>query len=206
MISFPTVDTYLVFYSPGTSGAFISSLIYEFLVEPKQIIPIGERGDAHERARYYISNWRIRRGQFDKVFPTYKNITPINPSIPLIIQQHELPANNEDYDFLLNKFPKSKLIFISYTEKDIPIINENIERKLNSIEMLSKYKTDIDLNYLNLKVDEKYKHRILDFNDITVAPLKILQILSDITKKSVNNVVATNYKDYLKKQNAYAIF
>lgn len=206
MICYPSTDTYIIFYSQGTCGAFISSLIYEFLIEPDQIIPISERGDAHKRANYYTNNWRIQRNQTDKVFPTFKNITPINPHIPLIIQQHELPQGEEDYKFILQKFPKNKLIFIRYTENNIPIIEKNIDYKLNSLEMISKYKTSINLNYLNLELNQNFKHTILEFNDIIFNSDKILKILSGITKSPINNTVAENYKDYLKKQNIHAIY
>jgi hypothetical protein len=205
MICYPSTDTYIIFYSQGTCGAFISSLIYEFLIEPDRIIPISERGDAHKRANYYTSNWRLQRNQPGNFFPNFKNITPINPHIPLIIQQHELPQGEEDYKFIFQKFPKNQLIFISYKENNIPIIEKNIDYKLNSLEILSKYKTSINLNYLNLKPNQNFKHTILEFDDIIFNSNKILKILSNVTKSPINNIVISNYEDYLKKQNIHAI-
>jgi hypothetical protein len=155
MRQYSDTDAYLITYGWGTSGSFISSLIYDFLFDPEDFIPFSEEGNSHERLVNCYNNWDApqeyaRHPNRRSMGFVYDHVSPIKSDIPLIMLDHNFPNFND----LFSIYPKCKVIAISFTPKDVPRI------KGNTFYKILKYKgmaTDFDKErYNNIRIEEKF--------------------------------------------------
>lgn len=107
---------YLVNWLGGTSGAFITALLSQFIdatLNEADII-FSQHGDSHSLAdRAYTKNIRIIPGPDDRSgIHTYKYIRPQNETKPLVMIDHSEP----DYSELFDIFPNCKNIVVSVSD------------------------------------------------------------------------------------------
>lgn len=216
MTQYPDTEVYLVSYCWGTCGSFISSLIYDFLFNPEEVIPFSKEGNSHERLINCHNNWNVRQEYNTHPFRRevgfiYDHISPINSNKPLILLDHRFPV----FDNLFSIYPKCKNIIISFTPKDVPRIKGNTFYKLkllksNSLETVQDFNTykhniaAIEEKFMNLdlKCPVEYSKNInvLPMYDIIHHKEKTLMLLSQVTQRPITKKITEIYNQYLEAQ------
>jgi hypothetical protein len=109
-------DVYLVNWMGGTSGAFVSALLNQFIHEPlpHEEITFSEYGDSHGVSDRYQTNIKIIEGieHIPHVRPIYKSIVPLDSNKPFVMLDHAEP----DYDDLFSLYPTCKNIVITISD------------------------------------------------------------------------------------------
>ena len=91
---FPNTETYMVTWLGGSCGAFITSLVYQFVVKPTDNFTFSKFGNAHGTALNDCErNWRhINSMEFRELYrakvPIFLAVDPIKSSSPLIMFVH----------------------------------------------------------------------------------------------------------------------
>ena len=191
--SWPDTEFYCVCYTWGTRGSFIGSLIYDFLFGSSNV-PFSSTGEAHVRAELFKQNWNIEE-EIKKIGHDYEFVDPRDPLKPMIMLQHLPP----DLDVLFHRYPKTKLILISYTPSDESEIKSNINHKLGFGEKMRM------TEYLDL---EKYQGKakniyIIPYHDIMHNKKRTMMMLSKITNKPITPEIEYTYDLYIRAQPRY---
>jgi hypothetical protein len=118
----------MIYYSPGTSGSFISYLISLFLGDTT-IKKFSNFGNAHNLSKYALN----RKITHDSTGTDQKsnNITFPDPrvsTIPIIFQSHK--EHMEDFNTLMDKYPLAKLLLIQYDMDDLELVELNLFYKV----------------------------------------------------------------------------
>jgi hypothetical protein len=110
-------DVYLVNWMGGTSGAFVSALLNQFIHGPllDEEIEFSEYGDSHGVSDRYQTNIKIIEGveYIPHVIPVYESIVPLDTDKPFVMLDHAEP----DYDKLFSLYPTCKNIIVTLSEK-----------------------------------------------------------------------------------------
>lgn len=122
-ISFPDTPTYGVTWMGGSCGAFITSLVYQFLNVSLSKYQFSKYGNAHSVALDDCErNWRSVDGKlYEQTEPIYKIINPLFKSRPLILFGHLIP----DFDGLFYKYPRCKQIIVTVDNRMVERMNGN---------------------------------------------------------------------------------
>jgi hypothetical protein len=116
-------DLYIVSFIPGTSGRFVSSIIWSLINNLDVNIEYTKHNSAHTTSHWALS-WANQ-----PVFTTdvYKKIefsdspSPLNPYGNKLLNTHVFP----DWDTIRQRFPNAKIVVLSYTENDFLEITGN---------------------------------------------------------------------------------
>lgn len=178
---FPNTEAYLINYLGGSSGAFISTIVYYFL-NPKfnKSINISELGNAHYNLQLIKNTWHYT-SDFDKNFDEiYKKIVPKSANKPFILFDHIVP----DLTYFFSKFPKGKIIKINVEEKMFPRLEGNLF-----------YKRLFNNDSVQQWNDYKLKHDFFqEFDSITTVPLSLIKThLDGLVEDRKVNLDSDNY-------------
>jgi len=201
--TFPDTPLYLVSYTRGTSGAFISSLICDFLYGIDKTT-FSNSGNAHPRLLRCWKNLKINEVSQKKwiylhSYPPYEIVMPENPLRPLVINTHHFP----NFERLFKIYPKAEPIIITYTANDVPLIHNNILYKTDtpntSLENNSKM-IEVTQEHSENTIIPDFKHYKLPFFEIMNNKNKTLAMLSQITGKPITKEIDNLYNEYLLAQ------
>jgi hypothetical protein len=183
--TFPTTETFLIDWLGGTSGAFITMLMYNILFPSDQVeIAPSKYGHAHTNQNI-ISNTLYN---FNELFDNnwkhpYNFIDPRYPEKSLILFDHEVP----ELDKFFNKYPIGKIIIVKLDEKMIPLLHANLF-----------YKTIIEFDYTKRKNDyweaiKERKHYLKEYDFPHDVPEGLIQqFLTDISNSYIINKYYSN--------------
>jgi hypothetical protein len=121
-------EVYLINWLGGTSGAFITGLLDQFVNEPisSEEIVFSDSGHAHDFTDNRLKNtmidsaWEVRENSND--IPVYMMCRPIDSTKPLILVDHNIPV----YEDLFQIFPKCKVIIITRSKQMLPRLKGNM--------------------------------------------------------------------------------
>lgn len=125
---FPDTETYNVTWLGGSCGAFITALIYQFVVKPTDNFTFSKFGHAHGTSLDECErNWKnINSIKFPELYnkkiPVFLTVDPIIPSKSLILFGHTPP----DLDELHKKYPLCKSIVIEIDKRTINRVQGNL--------------------------------------------------------------------------------
>lgn len=201
MTQYPNTEVYYVSFSWGSSGSFITSLVYDLVIGPSGL-PFSDNGNAHERAYMCRNNWKSEI-DFDNIeqttgISTYSYVCPKNPEVPLILYGHPFPK----YDELFKKFNRCKLIIITINNSDVSRVRLNVHNKLLKKEKSTSIHSIIGVNedYLDVELPDYDNVFLLPFTDIYQNKNKVLLLLQQITGRKITPAIIKIYDNYLELQ------
>ena len=124
--TFPDSEVYLINWLGGTSGAFISAIVDQFINDSVDEIVFSRNGNVHDYTGDRNFNlkinptWRIRDDSSDT--HSYKKFVPEDSTKPSIMIDHNIPA----YEDLFEVFPKCKIILITRSTQMSPRLSGNM--------------------------------------------------------------------------------
>jgi hypothetical protein len=125
---FPNTETYLVTWLGGSCGAFITSLVYQFVVSPIDDFTFSKFGHAHGVALdKCVGNWKninsVRYADFyEEKVSVFSSVDPLISSRPLILYDHLVP----NLDELFTKYPLCKNIVIEMDKRTVNRVQGNL--------------------------------------------------------------------------------
>jgi hypothetical protein len=125
---FPSTETYLITWLGGSCGAFITSLVYQFVVKPVDDFAFSKFGHAHGIALdECIKNWNriipvVHSDLYKEKISVFSSVDPICPSQPLILYDHLIP----NLDELFTKYPLCKNIVIEMDKRTVNRVQGNL--------------------------------------------------------------------------------
>ena len=128
---FPNTETYLVTYMGGSCGTFITSLVYQFVMnEPVTGFAFSKFGNAHEISSIndYGKNWKNINASvnyadlLNKKVSRFSAVNPLISSQPLILYDHVVP----NLDELFTKYPLCKNIVIEIDKRTSNRVQGNL--------------------------------------------------------------------------------
>jgi hypothetical protein len=120
-------DTYIVSFVAGTSGRFLSNILWNMINNSTAETKYTMFNSAHYE-KPWTKNWDVKLDEpsieWSVNGPTAYNIFNFTSDIG-IMTSHTYP----NWDIVRERFPKTKIIIITYTENDIPEIVGNLMYK-----------------------------------------------------------------------------
>lgn len=177
--AYPTTETFLVNWLGGTSGAFITMLIYNILFPSNEIeISPSNNGAAHTNQNIIPNTLYRFNNNFDGNYEhPYRYIDPKISKNPLILYDHVEPEFKEYFD----KFPLGKTIVIRFNEKMVPLLHGNFFFK----------------NTINLSAGNETWQRLIRENEVLCeydSPRDLPdEVINQLLKKMSNNYTIEHY-------------
>lgn len=129
MNDFQNTEAIVILAAPGASSHFTKKLVASFY-NSNTHFNVGQMGDAHnfdpEDNLKYTRNdsFKLNMGQFNPIVET--DFEPIDKNKPFIIASHTFYFNFQNF---YKKYPLTKSIFITITDKDLYRLKVNIYYK-----------------------------------------------------------------------------
>ena len=120
-------DTYIVSFVAGTSGRFLANILWNMINHSTTETKYTMFNSAHYE-KPWTENWDVKLNEpsieWSVNGPTAYNIFNFTSNIG-IMTSHTYP----DWDVIRERFPKTKIILVTYDEDDIPEIVGNLMYK-----------------------------------------------------------------------------
>jgi hypothetical protein len=164
-ISFPDTPTYAITWMGGSCGAFITSLVYQFVEVSVNKYKFSQYGNAHDVAlKQCEKNWTsISDKRYEDNEPIYKTINPLFKNRPLILFGHLIP----DFDGLFYKYPLCKQIIVTVDENMVQRMNGNFFFKT-----ICDTFPGSDIQWKNIKNTHQY---LQEYADPRILPVDVAQ-------------------------------
>ena len=159
---YPDAEVYLITWLGGSCGAFLTSLVYEFVFDTKEPKIFSKHGNAH--ANLKRTNWRPLSDQIGyspNVVKIYECVVPKDPAKPTIFYDHLTP----DWNKLFAIYPKCKNIIISVSPEDQWLVSRNLFLKYN-VDCHVPGKEDSEKNWTERKNNSKVLREFASPDDI----------------------------------------
>jgi hypothetical protein len=154
------METYIVSFIPGTSGRFISNIMYQLILDKTDKLYWSDKGSAHDN-NTFMSSWDIsecsttidRNLLLDNI-EFYKNFKFKDTGVAY---SHVFP----NFDLLRERLPDTKIVIISFTLDNKTEISFNnvlknfIPDKDNEFKKMFKSKLNLDADN-NIEQFKKY--------------------------------------------------
>ena len=191
---FPETPAYLINWLGGSSGAFISLLLYNLIHKPEVSIETSVNGNAHVNQQAITKNYLIS----DNGTYSYERINPDDEYSPLILVEHDIP----DLDFYFSKFPNGNVVIIQVDRKMIPRLRGNLYFK-NICEV--DYTQSSDIGWDKIRQDNVMLSEYTNPNDV---PLELVKdyITTGALMHDIPHFYSSQYSPPVQyKDNIYTI-
>lgn len=194
---------YFVCYSPGTSGAFIASLVAQIVNSSDRKFEFTPNGNSH--ANMVDANGGLDWARApNPVTPEYfyQNLFTFNSGRPMVVQTHFKPVWNT----LAERWPTFKVVMVTHDDKDLEEIAANLFYKyyLDEFDSVAK---EAFLNVINTQAPYAFSRNITDPATMTEDEIKLFTkivvfhkitdgfMYPDIPEKYKDQVLKLKYKD-----------
>ena len=165
---FPNTETYLVTWMGGSCGAFITSLVYQLVMNEPVLVDdfvFSKFGHAHGASldkcvRYWNNIGSVRYAElYKEKIPVFLAVDPLISSYPLILYDHVVP----DLDELFTKYPLCKNIVIEIDKRTSNRVQGNLFFKT----MVQEFPGSLE-SWKKLQQEHSYLNKYDDPNDVPI--------------------------------------
>lgn len=160
---------YFVCYSPGTSGAFIASLVAQIVNNTDRKFEFTPNGNSH--ANMVDANGGIDWARAPSPVTAeyfYQNVFTFNSARPMVVQTHFKPV----WTTIAERWPTFKVIMITHTDKDLEEIAASLFYKyyLDEFDSVAR---EAFLNVINVQAPHAFSRNITSPKDMTDDEIKL---------------------------------
>ena len=125
---FPEQEVYSLHWVGGTSGSFIGTLMSFYLWPTRRPAELSKNNNSHNGTNFALFNWDklsyffLPTGHVSWLPPRHRYLRARDPNQPLLIFDHH-PA---DWQYLWQRWPRARVIVISYRTCDAAEMNFNM--------------------------------------------------------------------------------
>jgi len=207
-------DTYLISFETGTCGVFIKTMLEQIIAQDhpayQEVLefPNSHAHDVNFFKRPLMDDhfYTFVASEYEGEINSYQSAISVNHDKPLIYRDHMVP----NWDLLFSKFSNSKNIVITFSEDMVEYVAtfryHKYESQFEWAKETDMWKWHIDKFPFSYKYPlvkpKQYEDRIIEirFKDILFNKEKVLNVLANITNRSIPNFVNESYDNYLNAQ------
>lgn len=206
-------NIYLVNYIPGTRGAMIMSLLWQYLVGSSSDPIFSRHGNSHHtlggHSNYFWFTDVKNPRKTHYLVPRYQLVKQRDPLLPFIIHEHAIP----DYDSILRLFPNIRIITVKIDVDDLPVICSLLYFKvyidmssgtISKEEFICNKLVEMDKEvveyYTNPTIPGSLKNKSLVINFKDILKPQLLDTLSEFTNKHTTEPIKDYYSKYCLAQ------
>ena len=207
------IHQYIVCYLPGTSGKFVSSVLWKMLNDDGKEIQYTEHNSAHIETPWWENREEVESAPLDLTLFKWLELKDTDISLT-----HVYP----DFDEIRNRLLTAKVILISPRHEDTLEVTHNWIYKNNNdpdiwYDIVHKGLVRGSVNpkdsqmfiydFYNPSVPEDLKDRVfvVKYADLYEqnedGSFKFLNFLHDLTKQPITDTVYASYKKYVDNRN-----
>lgn len=201
-------ETYFVCFQAGTSGRFVSSIVWNLINDIKEPIEYSDCNSAHLNSYWTLSwdhsslpNGSANHQNIYDYFKFTKTVSALNPYGYGLLNTHVFP----NFNVIGERFPDTKIILIKYDIDDIPEINLNnvLKNKMDQLRASNLKSYLVTAKFVDPIVPENFKNKtlILGYKELfekTNNGYLGLDKLCSFTKTTINDIILQSYSNYAK--------